>query len=307
MNIEQLERIIDRYLEGLATTEEKKFIAKWLEAAPGDIQSLEEPNKQAIKTALWQSIASKSGVEKPPRRTWLQYAAAVVILVIGSFMLYTGLQKNTSSSPQLITASPGMHKKFMLPDSSTVYLFPGATLTIPDNYNQTERNIALTGRGFFEVKPNASRPFYVQAGQLRTLVLGTSFEVMITDSIHSSIIVRTGKVGIQYDNKHLADLTAGKRLRYNAQQNDFTIDEVNAAMLCEWWNNGMVFNQAPLQQVVQTLANWYNVSIEITNKKWEQEPVTIRIKDQSLPEAMALLSQTLGFRFKQEGDKIFIY
>lgn len=304
MNIEQLERIIDRYLAGLATTEEKEFITQWLEAAPGDAQPLEASQRETIKTALWQSIARTPGVNARRRfmfrRTWLRYAAAIVVLVAGSIIFYTGSQKK--QPPRLVTAARGAHKTFMLPDSSVVRLFPGATLSIPENYNETERNITLEGRGFFEVKADARRPFYVQAGQLRTQVLGTSFEVM-----SSSIIVRTGKVSVQYGDRRLADLTAGKRLRYNEQQNDFVIDEVNAAMLCEWWNHGMIFHQAPLEEVAQTLANWYNVSIEITNSRWKQEPVTIRVKEHGLQETIALLSQTLGFKFRLEEGKIVIY
>ena len=105
----------------------------------------------------------------------------------------------------------------------------------------------------------------------------------------------------------MADLTAGKRLRYDAAQNNMVIDEVNAAMLCEWWNNGMVFNQAPLEEVIQTLANWYNMPIEITNNKWSLEPVTIRIKEQNLSETLSLLSATLGFSYLQQKNKVIIY
>ncbi len=320
MNIEQLESIIDRYHAGLATPEEKEFIAKWLESTPADAAPLEASRRQTIKESLWHSVALRTGVHtqaatpKPgvlrqliQRRTWLPYAAAVAILFTGSTIIYNALLKKQPVNSQLITALPGAAKTLLLPDSSTVHLFPGATVAIPENYNETERNIVSTGRVFFEVKPNTSRPFYVQCGQLRTRVLGTSFEVMAMDSLHASVIVRTGKVGVQYGNRHLADLTPGRRLRFDVRQNNAHIDEVNAAMLCEWWNNGMVFNQAPLEEVMQTLSNWYNKPIEITNSKWKTEPVTIRIKDHDLSEALSLLSQTLGFNVKQQNNKALIY
>jgi ferric-dicitrate binding protein FerR (iron transport regulator) len=320
MNIEQLENIIDRYLSGLATPGEKECIAKWLETTPTDTASLEAAQRDTIKATLWQSVAMHTGVvshtvapktgvlrQLIQRRTWWQYAAAVVIILAGSVIAYNGWHNKQPHTSRLITALPGSHKTLLLPDSSTVHLFPGASISIPDNYNQTERRIASTGRVFFEVKPDASRPFYVQCGQLRTRVLGTSFEVMSNDLIHSCVIVRTGKVGVQYGSRHLAYLTPGKRLRFNARHNEVEVDEVNAAMLCEWWNNGMVFNQAPLEEVMQTLANWYNKPIEITSNKWKAEPVTIRIKQQGLPEALSLLSQTLGFHYRLQNDKVFIY
>ena len=208
---------------------------------------------------------------------------------------------------QTITALKGVHKTVQLPDSSIAHLFPGATLVIPGNFNTKERPVTLSGKVFFEVKQDPARPFYVQSGRLRTLVLGTSFEVTAQDSFHTAVVVRTGKVGIQYDGRQLADLSPGKRLRYDVQQNNFSIDEVNAAMLCEWWNNGMVFNQSPFEEVIQSISDWYDVPIEITGTKWKQEKVTIRIKDRSLTEALSLLSATLGFQYKKENNRIIIY
>lgn len=320
MNIEKMQEMIDRYLQGTATPREKELIEKWLQDRQEDHQSLDKRRKQAIASSLWQSIAQKTNggsftsTETKGRsyqmanyRLWIRYAAAIIIMLAAGAWLFTAWQKKQPSLAQTITAPLGSDKIALLPDSSIAHLFPGATLTISNDFNKKERSIALTGRVFFEVKHNPSRPFYVQSGHLRTRVLGTSFEVMAQDSNHASVIVRTGKVGVQYGGQHLADLTPGKRLRYDVHQQNFVIDEVNAAMICEWWNNGMVFSQAPLGEVAQMLANWYNVPIEITNTRWKQETVTIRIKNQSLGEALSLLSETLGFQYRKEKNRVIIF
>jgi len=320
MKIHELECIIDRYLAGSATPEEKAFVAQWLAPKEDDIAVLNKHAHQLIKTDLWQAIcvgigiAAKATGERKGvlyhikrQRHWLQYAAAVIVVMIGSAVLYTAMQKKQATAPHIITATAGSQKVFTLPDSSKVYLFPGTSLSLPDNYNQKERIITLTGKAFFEVKPDASRPFLVRSGRLLTSVLGTSFEVMEIDSTHASIIVRDGKVSVQSSGRHLSTLTAGKRLRYDMRQNDFVTDDVNAVALCEWWNNGLAFHQASLQEIVHDLSNWYNTPITITGDKWNEEPVTIRFKDHSLPQAMTLLSQTLGFRFRHSGKAIIIY
>lgn len=321
MTIEQLEIIIDRYLAGEASPEENAFIAKWLDTRSEDRVSLAPARQQAIQAAIWQSVAQRTVAPttttarpKPgllrqlvQRRVWLPYAAAVAVLVTGSVAVYNTWMKKAAPGYRLISALPRQAKTVLLPDSSTVHLFPGATVAVPDNFNGAERTVRSTGRVFFEVKHDTTRPFYVQSGQLRTRVLGTSFEVLAHDSLHQSVTVRTGRVGVQYGDRALAQLTPGKRLRFDAAHNEWQIDEVNAAMLCEWWNNGMVFQQAPLEEVMQTLANWYNVPIAITNAKWRSEKVTIRIKDQDLSAALTLLSQTLGFHYKRENNKVLIY
>lgn len=311
MNIEQLGDIIDRYLNGTATNSEKALVEQWLRERPEDSQPLPPQQREAVQSMLWQSVTSSTGWKPSPTRTipisrkWLAYAAAIAILAACAIWLRPATPH--TPSVQTIAALPGSHKKVTLPDSSVAHLFPGASLTIPEDFNTQDRRIALTGRGFFEVKPDPSRPFLVASGKMLTRVLGTSFEVMASDSMHASVTVRTGKVGVQYDGRPLAELTPGKRLRFNAQHNDFTIDDVNAALLCEWWNNGMVFNQASLGEVTRALSDWYNVPIVITNAKWNTEPVTIRIHRQSCSEAIALLSQTLGFKYKKENNSIIIY
>lgn len=319
MNIEKLGEIVDRYLAGTATDQEKEWIEKWLHTRPEDARLLNDTHREATRSALWQSIAqatyqpSVSTVPATGRlhpitrhRWWPAYAAAL-ILICGSLWLYTVQPTKHTSPAQTITALRGSHKTTLLPDSTVAHLFPGSTLTIPNGFNTSDRRVAITGRVFFEVKTDASRPFYVQACQLNTQVLGTSFEVMAQDSLHASVIVRTGKVGVQYNSRQLTTLTAGKRLLYDVQHQRFAVDEVNAAILCEWWNHGMVFNQSPLSEVAHCLSDWYNMPIEITGTKWKQESVTIRIKNQSLTQALALLSETLGFQYKQEKNRILIY
>ncbi|WP_341843085.1 FecR family protein [Chitinophaga caseinilytica] len=310
MNVEQLGAAFERYLAGTASAEEKEWIGKWLQERPEDHHALEPHRRRAVQAALWQSVSRKADLPLRPvrnSRKWLAYAAAVALLVACGTWVLLSRQAPPAAFVQTIITQPGSPKTVYLPDSSVAHLFPGATLTIPDNYNATDRRIALSGRGFFEVKENPSRPFFVRAGKLTTQVLGTSFEVKSTDSLSASVIVRTGKVGVAFDGQHLANLTPGKRLRYNARQHDFMVDTVDAALLCEWWDRGMVFNQAPLGEVVQSISDWYNVPVEIRNARWQQETVTIRIRRQTCTEAIALLSETLGFRYKKENDRIIIY
>lgn len=313
MDTQQLGAVIDRYLSGTATAVEKAWVEKWLAQRPEDDSLLSPPHREAVHARLWEAFTEHCGWQPAPAktrvlpRTWLAYAAAVAILVACGFWLQRSRQPGPAAPPQIIAALPGSQKKVTLPDSTVAHLFPGATLAVPEDFNTARRRVAVTGRVFFAVKTDPSKPFLVTAGKLHTHVLGTSFEVMAADSLHPSVTVRSGKVGVQYDGRLLAELTPGKRLRYNAQHSDFIIDEVNTGLLCEWWDHGLVFHQAPLAEVVRALSDWYNVPITIAAGKWETETVTVRIKRQSCAEAVALLSRTLGFRYKKENDRIIIY
>jgi transmembrane sensor len=243
MNITSIREIIDRYLQGRATGSEKKFIEKWLQARPEDERSLNDQDKQEVQAALWQSFtrrtdwssfAADKAPEKAPvllqYRAWIGYAAAIVVVLSAALWFNNALRNKQAIPAQTITALAGSHKTAVLPDSSIVHLFPGSSLTIPPDFNSRKRTLTLSGKVFFEVKSDPTRPFFVQTGKLQTQVLGTSFEVMTHDSLYTSVIVRTGKVAVQYNGRPLAGLVPGKRLRYDVQQNNFVVDEVNAAI-----------------------------------------------------------------------------
>ncbi len=133
--------------------------------------------QQAIQAAIWQSVAQRTvnttttARPKPgllrqlvQRRVWLPYAAAVAVLVTGSVAVYNTRMKKAVPGYRLISALPRQAKTVLLPDSSTVHLFPGATVAVPDNFNGDERTVRSTGRVFFEVKHDTTRPFLCAVG-----------------------------------------------------------------------------------------------------------------------------------------------
>jgi len=70
----------------------------------------------------------------------------------------------------------------VLPDESIVFLNRNSSLKFRSAFTGTDRNVALQGEGFFDVKPDKSRPFNVEVGAVSVDVLGTSFHLNGTRS-----------------------------------------------------------------------------------------------------------------------------
>ncbi|WP_162244878.1 FecR family protein [Aminobacter sp. DSM 101952] len=85
-------------------------------------------------------------------------------------------------------------REIRLEDGSTVHL--GADSAIEVAFDQASRNIRLlTGEAYFEVEPDAARPFRVDAGDVDTTVLGTAFDVrMMAEG--TAIAVNRGRVAV---------------------------------------------------------------------------------------------------------------
>ena len=63
-------------------------------------------------------------------------------------------------------------------------------------YSGENRMVKMEGEAFFEVVPNAAKPFIVGSGDVKVKVLGTAFNVVNTPG-NKSIEVREGKVEVR--------------------------------------------------------------------------------------------------------------
>ena len=82
-----------------------------------------------------------------------------------------------------------------LPDGSKIYLNRNSELSYRENFGKNKRDVKLTGEAFFEISPDAIKPFIIDAGKASVKVVGTSFNV-ITNNTESAVevFVITGKV-----------------------------------------------------------------------------------------------------------------
>ena len=71
----------------------------------------------------------------------------------------------------------GGEYRIVLEDGSVVWLNSASTLEIPEYFETGERRVRLTGEGYFKVKRDTGRPFYVETERLNVRVLGTEFNL----------------------------------------------------------------------------------------------------------------------------------
>lgn len=329
MKLSELEILIDKYLAGRASDEEKKRIEDWLDRPTDDTTGLSLLKREELAQYFWGNIMAGIDVPEgnnplsPPRRGIValfshikrkypvRIAAALLLLVMAAAIVkYITTNHHTASTYISIAAKEGRAFQYQLPDGSKVCLFPGSVIQIPNNYNQSDRKVKVTGRAFFDVQQNESAPFYVEAGELQTRVLGTSFEVNTLSPKHPTVVVSTGKVAVLYKGRQLSELTVNKRLSVDVSQAGpvSKVDSVNAVSICSWWSGDFYFDQTPLPEMLQTISQWYKMPVTIEGDKWKAEKVTMRFET-GLPirEVMHLLSETLGSNYKVTGQHIIIY
>lgn len=112
--------------------------------------------------------------------------AACIALVAGPGLLLRLQADQVTSTAEV--------RPLRLDDGSIIHLGPDSAIDVA--YAEGRRGVRLLkGEAFFEVTPNPRRPFSVVAGDVETVVLGTSFNVRFVGS-SAEVTVKTGLVRV---------------------------------------------------------------------------------------------------------------
>jgi ferric-dicitrate binding protein FerR (iron transport regulator) len=139
--------------------------------------------------------------EKPARirfmsTTLLRIAASALILVsLGTAAVYMNNSGYLSKKITIIAGNDQKNIIVPMPDGSKVYLNRNSVFSYRKNFGEHKRNVKLTGEAFFEIAPDISKPFIIDAGKASIKVVGTSFNVITSNREYSvEVFVKTGKV-----------------------------------------------------------------------------------------------------------------
>lgn len=202
---------------------------------------------------LWKSIA----------------AAAVVLLAVGLALFYQRGITNLVNPVQQVAANckAGEHRQISLPDGTKVWLSPSSRIIYPNRF-ENKREVSLSGEAFFEVVHDTKHPFIISSGRMRTVVLGTSFNVRAYPKAPSvEVTVVSGKVGVMMNTKTVHQqqiIVANQRtVFYPATGQLLKQDHVDGARFLDQRNGLFHFNGASLADVVSELQLQYGINITI--------------------------------------------
>ncbi len=255
-------------------------------------------------TQFLQKIDRKKRVFQIPG--WARVAAVVVVLVAAAVYLYTAVQTGTErSSIQVANVS---NRFITLPDSSVVILAEGSKIELLPGFGKGNRNLTLKGEAYFDIKHNASLPFIIQTGKVKTTVLGTAFNIKQTgDSVY--VTVTRGKVQVAYEDKILAQLTPGKQFTADQHNRIAQTTEPAVATVTSWMQNGLHFENATLGEAVEELENRFNTPIDLRTPGIENCRMAMTTPfsgTERLETILEVIATTLGAQYSNHNGTIEI-
>lgn len=204
-----------------------------------------------------------------------------------------------------ITTPRGGQYQIVLPDETKVWLNAESSLRFPTSFTGKERNVELTGEGYFEVAPDKDKPFLVTAGQTATCVLGTHFNIMAygdENAVKTTLL--QGSVKMEQGNLYSL-LQPGQQGTFDVLNATLTTKAVNTRAAIAWKDGFYYFDRTPVQSVMRQIARWYNVEI-VYQGNIPKDEIVGKIPRTAYVSDVLHIMELIGIRFKIEDRKIIV-
>jgi transmembrane sensor len=269
-----------------------------------------------------------------PKRWGAWAAAAVIMILAGTALITFSGHPSRHSAPVAVVVQPvrevenfsNTGKNAMvvqLKDKSVVFLLPRSSISYFQSSADAGRNINLSGKAYFKIARDPTRPFTVYANAIATTVLGTEFTV--STLMDGKVIIRLvkGKVKV-----HGRDSSYSMSDLYLEPGQEAAIDIKNRQPLVHNFDveaeerlgpisdrrpnrieqSDIVFDKAPLAEVFDRLRRKYHIPIVYEKEDIKGLQFTgIFLKSDSLPMLLSVVCNMNGLAFRQDAGKILIH
>ncbi len=216
---------------------------------------------------------ANAGRAATPRRRWgqpaavaavaLALAACLVLAVLPSIGLWLAADYSTATAEL---------RRIELEDGSVVQLGAGSAIDLA--WTEERRRIRLlAGEAYFEVAPDPSRPFTVEAAGVEAEALGTAFDVRLVAGA-VSVAVEHGRVAVARGGDLLApSLTAGDWARVGL---DGSVEKGRIApeLVAAWRQGMLVARDESVADILSELRRHYRGTIVVAASGLEERRVT---------------------------------
>ena len=206
----------------------------------------------------------------------LKIASALAACLAVSFVFWVLRPHEAAFEGTYVTAA-GDYRRVSLPDNSELQLNANTRLDV--RFSSGQRQITMAqGEAHFTVEKDASRPFLVRAGHVGVRAVGTAFnvrlghaevEVLVTEGAVDVRRALTNELAAGQKENEPARMQAGERVVIPTESDVARLPQptsVEAAAVqqsLEWQNPLLVFNDAPLTEVVEKFNRHNRVQLEL--------------------------------------------
>ena len=316
----EFQKLLEKYEKGLCSPQEEKLLNKFLDSFQQPLDHANEHQQEQEETGerifqkINQRIFTRNANTFNFQKKWLWYAFTALLIGLG---VYWGVQKfYESEKPQKeeapviyaqLTTQENEQKELTLSDGTLITLNENSTLKYPKTFlTEGERKVELVGEAFFEVAKDSLRPFIALAGNIETLVLGTSFNINARPEAQNiEVALVEGQVRITNNRKeNLEILRPNERMVYSIKEDKHHKTIFKGNLTYAWKEEVVLFEKASVKEVVEVLGEKYNAVFQIENEEGIESLLVYRVntKKYQLSQVLKHISKVTDYRFIENVD-----
>jgi transmembrane sensor len=261
--------------------------------------------------SCWNEIENRENASAKRIKLFARFkiAAAVVALVLlSSLSTYFISNIHTKADTFYTCIAPkGGKSEVVLPDGSHVWLNAGSELSYSAAFDKNNRNVKLSGEGYFEIAKKANgAKFTVSTNGYDVVVHGTKFNVLAyTDE---PVVVTTlfeGSVQIDRDDESIM-MSPGEKVTYNKVSGELTKAKTSHRANA-WVYNNTEYDSITLADLAKVLSRRFDVQISIESEALRSERFAISLNNgEDLEGIMRGLQNIIPIKTVRKGRHIQI-
>jgi transmembrane sensor len=247
---------------------------------------------------------------------WRLVSAAALLLAsifVGEHYFFKSGETLAVLEPVVQKTENGEQQDLTLPDGTQVRLNAGSSLSYPEKFLDSLREVTLAGEAYFQVVSNKNAPFVIHSGKVTTRVVGTSFNISAyPDNSQVRIAVVEGKVSVktnEMENKSAVCLTQDEMVTFEEELGELVVSNFEKDELIAWKDGILCFEKADFTQSIKILERWYGVKVEI-GKHRKLDPAwrfSGKFKDKPLDYILNVMSYPNMFSYKINENIVNLY
>lgn len=303
---EKLHQDIKLFLEGKPSLNGEELWNNWYDHPEEifDTIALITSDQSKLKKEI-QNIKKTNKVISLPNRNWAVAASLLFVVSLSCFLYLSSLKTITR---QYATRA-GEHAKIVLSDGTQIWLNAGSHVKYPVTFKGDTREIYLIGEAFFDVAKDKKHPFIIHTDKMDTKVLGTSFNVQAyPDQTTQEVSVLTGRVNVKSTvTEENVYVTPGQKVVFKSHSNKLqAFKDIPMNSISLWRKHIIVFEDAPLPEVIATINRNYNVTVQIANKNLNNLKISAYFKELPAGQVVALVCNIINAEYKIESGTYVI-
>lgn len=309
--LDHIKDIIIKKLIGSAEEEELEQLKIWLAESESNLKEYEKM-ESLIKAAddlnryqhfdrekAWNTIEKKNKNSQTNRITYLVLLLILLISAAYFSYQYAFTKYNMPKYPQLFAAKDAK-LNITLEDESLISLAPESKIEVTEF-----RKVKLSGKAFFQIEKNSQYPFWVEMGDQRVEVLGTSF-MLDYQPDQTELIVTSGEVRFYWGERQVS-VAGGNTLNY--YDSNVMVSKSNEPNKLSWYNDFLIFSSTPLQKALADIEKHYHTKFVMKDeikKLFIGCYLTSKYQGMKLQEILNELEELFSLEYTEDSENIII-